>query len=537
MRTSATSGPLTVQAIAGTNVVLLAFDHDRDRLAGVRGFGVERLDHTEGDQRWLANRLRFEGSRGHWGTDYNPLQTFIWGDYRAKPGHVYTYIVHTMTGTPGHKLAARHAVTVQARTEEPGEHGVWFNRGAFSSQAYAEKFGNKPPGDIAGNAAWQWLSRGLEEALLAFIGQAIDNRWALHGAFYEFHHPAILGAFAVAARAGATVRLVVDDNNPENHKAVQAAKIGALIQTWRAHAKIPHNKFLVASHDGSPVAVWTGSTNITPNGLFGQSNVGHAVYDGATAAAYLDYWQQLIGDPKYSALNDWVDAHNATPVTWPDGISVVFSPHTRTAPLDRYAALFGTAKQLVCGTFPFSLDTRFGALLPGEHDAMRWLLFEDARAAASAQQAVTDPNTVLVAGAFLPADALAGFVAEAANPLSHNVQYIHSKFLLIDPLGEDPVVITGSANFSESSTNKNDENMLVIRGRPAVADIYLTEFIRLFEHYRFRYELQLGIHDETPGPETDTDAPVGLDPTDAWWPKYFDDPARARKRTVLAGTA
>jgi len=60
------------------------------------------------------------------------------------------------------------------------------------------------------------------------------------------------------------------------------------------------------------------------------------------------------------------------------------------------------------------------------------------------------------------------------------------KFLLMDPLGDDPIVVTGSANFSEASTNDNDENMLLIRGNQRVADIYFTEFNRLFNHYYFR---------------------------------------------------
>src|SRR5439155_12902125 len=70
--------------------------------------------------------------------------------------------------------------------------------------------------------------------------------------------------------------------------------------------------------------------------------------------------------------------------------------------------------------------------------------------------------------------------------LNEHVSYIHSKFLLHDPLGDDPIVVTGSANFSDASTNDNDENMIVIRGSQRAADIYFTEFNRLFNHYYFR---------------------------------------------------
>ena len=39
-----------------------------------------------------------------------------------------------------------------------------------------------------------------------------------------------------------------------------------------------------------------------------------------------------------------------------------------------------------------------------------------------------------------------------------------------------PIVVTGSANFSNASCVDNDENMLVIRGDKRVADVYLGEF-------------------------------------------------------------
>ena len=67
------------------------------------------------------------------------------------------------------------------------------------------------------------------------------------------------------------------------------------------------------------------------------------------------------------------------------------------------------------------------------------------------------------------------WVKEKLTGLNTHVQCIHTKFMLINPLGDDPIVITGSANFSEDSTKANDENMLVIRGNTRVADIYVGE--------------------------------------------------------------
>ena len=63
---------------------------------------------------------------------------------------------------------------------------------------------------------------------------------------------------------------------------------------------------------------------------------------------------------------------------------------------------------------------------------------------------------------------------------------IHHKFIIIDAETTNPVVFTGSANMSKNSVNKNDENLLEIRGSRRLASIYLAKFMRLYEHYRAR---------------------------------------------------
>lgn len=538
MRARAVSGDLHIQAIAGSGVVLLGFDYPRAQMAGVHGFGIERLDHTEGGQRWLSNQLRFDGATT-WTTKDNPVQSFAWNDYRVKAAHTYTYIVHVMEGQPSTALTSRVEASVTVTSEHPDEHGVWFNRGVIGSQAYAERFKNKPPDQVPNREAWKWLSRGLEEALLAFIGQAIDQHWELHGSFYEFRQPEVLAAFATAKRAGAGVDLIVDGTQAGNHDSVTTAGIEDCIALWRMHAVIPHNKFLVASKDGQPTAVWTGSTNITPSGIFGQSNVGHATQDPAIAAQYLSYWTELLNDPARSTLADWVDLANPIPANWPAGTSVVFSPHRQPTALARWGDLFGAGQEMVCATFPFNLDATFLNQLGGNHDALRWLLFESTASADTARAAITDPKTRVAAGSYVHGGELNGWLTELKDPLGKKVHFIHTKYLIVDPLGPDPIVVTGSANFSKPSADHNDENMLVIRGNPAVADIYLTEFQRMFQHYAFRDSLHLNQNQPSPGPELGFDAPHGhgLDPTDGWWPKYFDEPARARQRVLFAGTA
>jgi phosphatidylserine/phosphatidylglycerophosphate/cardiolipin synthase-like enzyme len=78
------------------------------------------------------------------------------------------------------------------------------------------------------------------------------------------------------------------------------------------------------------------------------------------------------------------------------------------------------------------------------------------------------------------------WLVEQLSGLNVHVRYLHTKYMLIDPLGANPLVVSGSANFSEASTTNNDENMLIIRGNPRVADIYLGEFMRLYRRFAFR---------------------------------------------------
>jgi phosphatidylserine/phosphatidylglycerophosphate/cardiolipin synthase-like enzyme len=98
---------------------------------------------------------------------------------------------------------------------------------------------------------------------------------------------------------------------------------------------------------------------------------------------------------------------------------------------------------------------------------------------------------------------------------------------LRDPLGDDPHVVTGSANFSKASTNDNDENMIIIRGDKRVADIYFTEFNRLFNHYYFRSVAETL---KKQGQKLNTDASLFLSETaEPWLEKYKPGTLRSKR--------
>jgi phosphatidylserine/phosphatidylglycerophosphate/cardiolipin synthase-like enzyme len=108
---------------------------------------------------------------------------------------------------------------------------------------------------------------------------------------------------------------------------------------------------------------------------------------------------------------------------------------------------------------------------------------------------------------------------------------VHTKYLLIDPLSDDPLVCTGSANFSENSLISNDENMILIRGATRVADIYMTEFDRLFRHFYFRDVANQAAAKRKPGTKPKK---VFLDENDSWTDSYFRSGGfKARRREMF----
>jgi hypothetical protein len=69
---------------------------------------------------------------------------------------------------------------------------------------------------------------------------------------------------------------------------------------------------------------------------------------------------------------------------------------------------------------------------------------------------------------------------------------------------------------------------LIIRGDTRVADIYLGEFMRLYNHFAFRDWLS-----QQANPQ---DAEVShLDEKGKWWKRYFGDTFASRQREYFAG--
>jgi phosphatidylserine/phosphatidylglycerophosphate/cardiolipin synthase-like enzyme len=554
------------RAISGTHTILVALDCPETRRRGLLGFAFQRERVGAGAPKFLRSQKVFKSivpdpkhatdpadpsKPRRFYTNEFPVQSFLWGDYAAAPGTKYRLRIQPMYGEPGDlKTDPRDEIAIEIATEKEWEgtgHGVWFNRGAIASQKFAEEFGNKPPENINDpeDPEVKWLSRGLLEACLSYINETPPGD-GLRVAAYEFTYPPVLNALKARLDAGVDVKIVYhdtseDDGSP-NETAMEAAGLpidDQKVTFRRSKTKIPHNKFIVRLKGGTdPVEVWTGSTNFTPSGFLGQTNVGHRVADKTTAQQYLDYWTLVKTDPELDDARDEVARLTPNPdeVIAETSIARFFSPRAKSEMLDWYGRRILNAANSVWFTAAFGISKNLMAPIAERRDQMRFVLMEKPTSADAKKTLNKDISHVIlsygvplgelyrmkdgkpVARTRIKEFELEKWFLEEEHFRPKNdgfVFFVHTKFLLIDPLSDDPLVCSGSANFSAGSLLQNDENMLLIRGDTRVADIYMSEFDRIFRHFYFR-----DVANELAGEGNEAQS-IFLCEDDKWTDAYF----------------
>ncbi len=446
-----------------------------------------------------------------------------------------------MYGKPG-ALEKGSAVAVRVTSESTtvGEHSVFFNRGVAGSQAYARKFGNKKPDEVADRKAYQWLSRGLEEAIHDFIAQAENKNHTLLAAVYEFNYLPVLESFKKADERGAKVHIVYDNRGKRSPgeataKAVVEAGIEHLVSTRTQQSYLSHNKFIIFMENDQPMAVWTGSTNFTAGGIFGQSNVGHWVRNPDIAQRYYDYWKRLEADPQTKDLRKGNEAANIAPPVEPmadEAFETAFSPRQGLGVLEWYADKLDAADRSVFMTAAFGVSKELAKVFEKNKAYLRYLLME--KKGKTYSMLTKDSDVRIALGAVYKRkqtqymEGVHRMLEEELTDLNTWVKYVHNKFMLIDPMSDDPLVISGSANFSKASTQNNDENMLIIRGNTQVADIYLGEFMRMFNHFYYRDVANR----QASGKQVERESTY-LKATDAWTNPYYKEGSVKMKQRLL----
>src|SRR5712692_9872712 len=105
MRESKSNGPLHVKVVAGTHVILMAFDLDENARAGLRGFAIKRgIVGSSTPAAWLPGIKYFKDlvpnpKKGdEYSSRQHPIQSFLWSDYAAQSGTDYDVTVAALYG-------------------------------------------------------------------------------------------------------------------------------------------------------------------------------------------------------------------------------------------------------------------------------------------------------------------------------------------------------------------------------------------------------------------------------------------------------
>jgi phosphatidylserine/phosphatidylglycerophosphate/cardiolipin synthase-like enzyme len=553
--------PVVVKSYQSPTLVLLAFDWPAgDGRPDFLGFAILRTPGFAGaPQSWLPNRIGFNGPKpdqGDFSSKEAPIQKFYWWDARIDTkdrGSSFTYRVTPAVGpAAAPKLLDTESAIINARIPEVEEQGITthFNRAVVSSQAFEKQF---PDLSTAAQqkAARAWLANGMELAVSDFLGRAPGK--AMGGAIYHLTDETwIIPGFK---QYGGSLALAYNQTASDH---TSDAAINELVAAGRprtgfiarTHANIMHDKFLVRVGAANKAeAVLTGSANFTSEGLSAQANVLHAFESPELARLYLSRKALLDGDPSLAETrkkqNGW-----SSKISVGDAKIRVFFPPEGQASRDSLQTIVDAVKKaahsvLLCAYDPTDkplLDAVFGAADDGK--MMLALVNRVSETAPSGDPGHADVAAKIeimnrsakdhdVAGykAFDAKDTPTGFVPERVLWPGENPKImvrVHHKFVVIDAEGDQPVIFTGSANFSANSLHNNDENLLEITECPRLAGIYFAEFLRLFEHYRARMQ-----YDRRQAGNLDV---FRLTSDNSWSTKYFvKGSAEYKARIAMVG--
>ena len=334
----------------------------------------------------------------------------------------------------GNKFAA------SARGGSPGERNG-------SDDSMAAYFAN-PPFDA-------------QDPLAPRLAALVDGaRQTVDAAFYQLDQPAVVDALERAARRGVRVRLVTDTtylNDPAYAPAyAQLRGAGVPIIDDKRTARM-HDKFVVV--DGE--TVWTGSYNpdVDATSKFIHADNVVMVKSRALAALHETEFEQMFGGAFGPAKT--VDSRHDVFVHG-TRIEVYFSPRGGAKPAI-VAQLVRAADEIHFCLFSFYQPEIGDAMIARLHAGV------DVRG-------VVDDTGATAAGSQVPRLLNAG--AEIRRPTYE--LFLHHKFVVVDHDGTDPVVITGSYNFSDRADQQNDEALYVIHDR-AMAEAYHKTYSDLWD--------------------------------------------------------
>lgn len=300
------------------------------------------------------------------------------------------------------------------------------------------------------------ISGSVEERLIQFISAA---QTSIHIASFEFDLDATAQALIEAHNRGVDVRWVTDDENgllvdgePGHGQFAMLQNAGIEVKDDLGRTAFMHNKFWI--FDGQ--IVWTGSTNITKNGIYDQNNNVIVIRSTQLAAIYEREFDEM-----------WNGQFGAK------------SPSTLA---DQAVNIDGTQILVIFTSEDPALETAIIPFVQGAQSSVYFMAFsftDYPLADAMIQAKLRDLD---VAGVFESfgstsesAELRTLFCGEVPVRQDGNGGFLHHKVIIVD----ERYVITGSLNFSTRAEETNDENVIII-DNPDIARLYIEEFERVW---------------------------------------------------------
>ncbi|HHB79125.1 MAG TPA: phospholipase [Saprospiraceae bacterium] len=544
MRAKKTKNGISLKLYTGTTSVLMSFNVTDARRKGLLGFAVRRKDKHRRNKhpdewRWIKAMLRFKpkkkrknASKKYRPTDTNiaPIQKFRWSDYAVYANLPYSYQVIAVYGTPDN-LEYVMGPTIKIKTESlrSGKHQVVFNRAVAASQAYARKpFGKTNPDDESDplhQDARDWLTRGLRQKIEKFIKSAKDDTYALDVAIYEMEYDGIVDLLKKAHEKGVKLNIVYHARKKDPQTADNEKHLKPIVKkekTPRVTSAIFHQKFMILSKKNAkgqyiPKSVLTGTANFTPNGLWRQANVVHVIRDKKLAKEYSILFAQLLQSKGRGDTKKHINKNH--PLMVDKDLFPSFSPRSKFVDIDLLETTIRQAQSelFLCSTF--RMHPRITQAIKDKTDIIRYGLQNNRTSITGIHR-----NKSFTVPAILK-NGLEGFLKESTKGQKGNI-LIHLKTLILDFTTENPTVIVGSHNFSKPASSTNDENFVVIKGNTSVADIYFGEMMRLYDHYRFRFNVRSKKKNKKR-------KKLYLKPDDSWTNPYFKPGLKSEERVKL----
>lgn len=301
-------------------------------------------------------------------------------------------------------------------------------------------------------AQWQ---NSIEGKLIEKINAAQNS---IHIAAFEFDLTPVADALIAARQRGVDVRWVTDDENgleadeePGRGQFAMLQNAGIEVRA-DARSALMHNKFIIFDYQ----TVWTGSTNLTKNGIFKQENNALVIHSPVVAAMYekefQEMWDGQFGPKSPSQLAEQTTNVEGTPI-W-----IVFTPEDGA--LEQAIIPLVNAAQF---------EVRFLAFSFTDYPLANAMIqrFQNGASVAGVYENVGSDTDAAEFGTL--------FCAGVSVRRDGNPGFMHDKVIIVD----QRYIITGSLNFSTNAEDSNDENVIIL-DNAEIARLYLQEFDRIW---------------------------------------------------------